>query len=133
MKYIKSFQKFENILYLPDGEILGKWDPSKFQKSRLPIRISEITNKEKFSSKKVSVLDMLIKLPGGDIKIPTNDASVREVVDKSIEYEKKINKNWENYYMYLTVHYTEKVKVGKSQRNPGAHLDCMQGSAYKEK
>lgn len=135
MKYLKklSTKILEYNLYMPDGETLGIWDPSKFQKERFPIRVGEISNKTEFSKPKISVLDMLIKLPKGEFKIPSKDKSIQEVIDRAVQYEKTINPNWENYYVYLTVHYTPQVKKGNSQRRGGAHFDGMQGQNYKEK
>ena len=126
MKYLRLFETFNK-------EILGKWNPKNFGKENIPEIVGEIDNKKIFSNPgKVSVLDMLVKLPNGDIKIPFKDKSINEIVDRVIKHEKEINPNWENYYMYLTLHQSF-VKKGDSQRRGGAHFDGMQGSNYKDK
>jgi len=127
MKKIKLFREFF------DQEDLKAWNPDRFKVKRKPIRIAEIKEKEEFSKpNKISVLDMVIKLPQGEIKVPFKSKSINEIIDRVLEHEKEINPNWENYYIYLTLHQSF-VKKGDSQRRGGAHFDGMQGKRYKEK
>lgn len=115
-------------------DIENVWDPKRFGIVRYPLEVCELENKKDFSEEVDSVLDMPIKLPNTDIKVPHNlrKKSIMEIIEKCVEFEKNINPNWEDYYIYLTVHHSF-VKKEESQRRTGAHIDGMQGEKYKKK
>jgi len=121
-----------DFLNIAKQDITNVWNPERFSIQRKPIYVGTVNNKEAFSSLKVSCLDMLIKLPNGEIKIPYYDKNVNEVVQRCVDFEKTINPNWENYYLYLTMD-PRSVTEGKTQRREGAHFDGMQGAIYKQK
>lgn len=77
---------------------------------------------------------MPIKIPNSDIRIPNqlNNASINEIVTTCLNFEKKINSKWQEYYLYLTVHHSF-VAASETQRREGAHIDGMQGTRYHEK
>lgn len=115
-------------------DISSKWNAERFKYIRKPEYVSEVESKEDFDKSIRSVLDMPIKIPHSDIRIPIDlkTKSILEIVDKVIKFEKEINNNYEDYYMYLTVHHSD-VQAGTSQRRLGAHIDGMQGERYKDK
>lgn len=123
----------ENVKVLTE-DINQIWNPKRFELIREPHVIGEITQKEDFLKGIQSVLDMPIKIPNSDIRIPSDldTPSIREIVDKALEFEKGINPNWNNYYTYLTVHHSF-VESDSTQRRAGAHIDGMQGVRYKDK
>ena len=79
-----------------------------------------------------NVLDMLIKLPGGDVHIPEATAAwIGSLVGVVMEHESALVADPDPWYTYLTVHQSM-VAAGVSQRNGGAHIDGFQGVAYPE-
>ena len=104
----------------------------RFQDLQSPDRVGEITHRSEFSSSLPSCLDMPIKFPKGDIRLPYTNKAVSEFVARCIEYEKSINPDLGNYYCYLTID-QRTVKAGSTHRNPGAHFDGMQGVEYLDK
>lgn len=117
---------------LLESDIAQTWDPERFSFKRKPEIVSEIDHKEEFSSPQVSVLDMPIKFPSGEFRIPTENKAIHEIVDKAFRYEQLINPLWERYYVYLTID-QKQVSRGESHRVHGAHFDGMQGLAYPKK
>ncbi|WP_336769774.1 hypothetical protein [Bacillus bombysepticus] len=115
-------------------DIKQKWNPKRFNLVRHPHSVGELQHKDCLIEPKRSVLDMPIKIPNSDVRIPTdlNTPSLLEMVEKCLEFEKSINPNWNDYYMYLTVHHSY-VEKATTQRRGGAHIDGMQGERYTEK
>lgn len=115
-------------------DIKNNWNPKRFNLIRYPEVIGSIENKNDFDNHFRSVLDMPIKIPNSEICLPKDlkRDSLVEMINKCVEFEKSINENFDNYYIYLTVHHC-KVEKGESQRRLGAHIDGMQGERYKEK
>lgn len=115
-------------------DIKNVWNPERFGVIRSRVSVGNLENIEDFNNYFRSVLDMPIKLPYSEIRLP-NDlerSSIFEMIEKCVEFEKSINDTFDAYYMYLTVHHC-KVEKGSSQRRLGAHIDGMQGDKYKEK
>ena len=81
--------KFSNLI----EDISQRWNPDHFLFPRFPTYVGKVLNRSAFLSKKVSCLDMLLKIPLGEIKIPYFDRSIIEVVEQCVEYEKTINPN----------------------------------------
>lgn len=105
-------------------DIKNVWNPERFGIIRTPVNVGNIKNVGDFNNYFRSVLDMPIKLPHSEICLP-NDlerSSILEMIEKCVEFEKSINTNFDDYYMYLTVHHC-KVEKGSSQRRLGAHID----------
>ncbi|MGN4724183.1 hypothetical protein ACTFR8_24410 [Bacillus cereus group sp. MYBK15-3] len=115
-------------------DIRTKWNPERFGIVRYPHPVAVVRDRESFGQKIRSVLDMPIKLPNSDVRIPRDlqTPGIIEVVNTCLEFEKGINPNWEDYYLYLTVHHSP-VKKASTQRRAGAHIDGMQGERYPDK
>lgn len=116
------------------ADINGVWDPKRFELLRFPYVVGRVGDEAKFGSTKRSVLDMPIKVPGSDIRLPEDlrDRGLEEIIDRCVEFEKSINAGYDEYYLYLTVHQSD-VEASKTQRRAGAHIDGMQGERYPEK
>lgn len=113
-------------------DIVHPWNPERFLLPRLPIYVGKVRDRCAFLSEKVSCLDMLIKIPFGEVKIPYSDRSIIEIVNQCVAFEKTINPNWNNYYAYLTID-QRFVRQGLTHRREGIHFDGMQGAAYSHK
>ena len=116
------------------ADILEKWNPERFGLVRFPHVVGKLDNVLDFEKPFRNVLDMPIKLPHSDIRIPDDlqRESLLNLIEQAVEFEKSINPNFDDYYMYLTVHHST-VRKGVTQRRAGAHIDGMQGERYSEK
>lgn len=114
------------------GDMLKPWDLSRMAVARAPVPIGKIEDKAAFSKPTVSVLNMPIKMPGTDFRIPAELEQFREFIQKMIDHEAAVNPDMDGYYAYLTVDQNE-VKAGATQRRPGVHIDGVQGARYKTK
>lgn len=104
------------------------WNLSEFSKSRFPPVIGSVSAKAEFSKQRgVRVLDMPIKLPGTEVKLPKELEQFREVIQKVIDFEVSVNPNFDQYNAYITIDQGV-VKTGMSQRRPGLHVDGFQGN-----
>ena len=130
---MEKFISNDNLKLLQE-DILESWNPERFGLVRYPHVVGELKEKKDLLKSMPSVLDMPIKIPNSEVRIPENlnRASIQEIVDTCLEFEKKINPNWQDYYLYLTVHHSF-VEAAKTQRRAGAHIDGMQGVRYPEK
>jgi hypothetical protein len=122
----------DNDLLVLKTDILNVWEPERFAVERKPIRIGSVTDKNDFQKEISSCLDMPIKLPYGDIVIPYESDSVKNIIEQCVDFEKTVNPFYNKYYIYLTIH-QKWVKKGETQRNHGAHFDGMQGVRYTNK
>lgn len=122
-----------NVALLTE-DIRKDWDPNRFALIRYPEPIAEIQEKDCFVKEIRNVLDMPIKIPGSDVRIPEDlqTASMLEIINTCLNFEKEINPNIEDYYVYVTVHHSF-VEKETTQRRAGAHIDGMQGERYPEK
>lgn len=94
------------------------------------LNISELDNDLKLDN----CLDMPVRLMGEEAyHIPDNWKPLWSVLKKVIDFEHAHNENWKDYYTYLTVDYSDGLKVGEQQRRPGAHTDGFQGVRVKER
>ncbi|MBI5246306.1 MAG: hypothetical protein HY923_03940 [Elusimicrobia bacterium] len=112
--------------------LLKPWSLKYLLKSHKPVRIGAIVDKETFSKKVTSVLNMPVKLPGGKVTVPKELAQFREFLQKVIDHEKAVNPDFNEYYMYFTVD-QHQVKKGSTHRRPGVHIDGVQGARYEVK
>ena len=104
------------------------WDIQMFDDMNLPIVISNLNNPHLFQKKNHTqffwLLDLPIKMPGINWKIPTELLQFSEFIIKCVHYEKLINPNIDDYYAYLSVDQRQ-VNPGQSQRRPGWHSDSF--------
>ncbi len=112
--------------------LLKPWDLKHLLISHKPVKIGEVEDKAAFSGPVTSVLNMPIKMPDSDIRVPKELAQFREFLQKVIDHEKAVNPKMSEFYMYLTVDQNA-VKKGNTHRRPGVHIDGVQGARYKVK
>lgn len=73
-------------------------------------------------------LDMPIRLKNSKTySIPEDWKQYNPIFQQLIDMEAAHNPNWEEYYTYLTVHYTPNLAPGEQQRHAGCHTDGFQG------
>jgi hypothetical protein len=115
-------------------DVSSPFDGSRFAIGRRPVRVGTI-DLDALDAETDSCLDMLVKLPGGDVRLPEafRTKAVFSLFTLAAEMEKKLpGPGWCDHYLYLTVDQRE-VLPGRSHRNAGWHFDGMQGSRYFEK
>lgn len=112
--------------------ILEPWDLKYLKESHKPVKIGEIEDRAAFSRPVTSVLNMPIKMPGSEIRVPKELEQFREFLQKIIDHEKAVNPDMADFHMYLTVDQNA-VKAGTTHRRPGVHIDGVQGARYKVK
>jgi len=112
--------------------ILKPWSLEHLLTPHKPAKIGEIEDRAAFSKPVTSVLNMPIKMPGTEIKVPKELEQFREFLQKIIDHEKAVNPRMDEFYMYLTVDQNA-VKKGLTHRRPGVHIDGVQGARYKVK
>ncbi len=102
------------------------WNIEQFKIARQPWRICPMP----FSPLKVPmVLDLPIKFPGTEYRVPKELCQLMPILQRIVNIEGTINPVFEQAYAYLTVD-TRPVTRGSSQRNgskPCAHVDGFQG------
>lgn len=114
------------------GSLLDPWSLKHLLVPHKPVKIGEIEDRAAFSKPVTSVLNMPVKMPGSEIKVPEELAQFREFLQKIIDHEKAVNPDFDEFYMYLTVD-QHAVKAGTTHRRPGVHIDGVQGARYKVK
>jgi hypothetical protein len=113
-------------------DLLLPWDLARMKDVHAPISIARLSDRDAFSQPVVSVLNMPIKMPGSDFRIPGELAQFRELLQKMIDHEVEINPDLKNFYAYITVDH-HFVKKSTTHRRGGIHIDGVQGARYKVK
>jgi O-acetyl-ADP-ribose deacetylase (regulator of RNase III) len=111
------------------GSILEPWSLEHLLTPHKPAKIGAIEDRAAFSKPVTSVLNMPIKMPGSEIRVPKELEQFREFLQKIIDHEKAVNPRMDEFYMYLTVD-QHAVKKGLTHRRPGVHIDGVQGARY---
>lgn len=114
------------------------WDIAKHATARRPVVLDRLdaigarmfsSHIEPFAS---HVLDMPIKFPGTDVRLPHELASFAHVVQRIVDIERFLNVDYEKYYAYLSIH-QGMVNPGDRQRETPYHVDGFQGPRWTEK
>lgn len=115
-------------------DISRPFTPERFNMRRRPLEIGQVPIES--IGQLPSCLDMLIKLPGGEIVLPPPydvDPGLAAFLAQAIAKEDDILPGWRaRYHLYLTYD-RRQVEAGRSHRNEGWHFDGMQGNRYSEK
>lgn len=110
----------------------GVFDVSRFLIGRSPASVSYVPQPNHLPS----CLDMLIKLPGGEVTIPepyASDPCISAAVEKALAFDESIAPGqMDKRHLYLTVD-QRSVEAGKTHRNAGWHFDGMQGTRFATK
>ncbi len=100
------------------------WDKREFSRRvHTPVTIGVVKNQERFTSQNVPrCLHLPIKLPGSNIRIPSEFEGFLNELQQIFNFEISINPAWNELYAYLTVDQGF-VPRANSQRVPGPHVD----------
>jgi hypothetical protein len=112
------------------------WDVNKFLTTRKPVSLGMITDQQMLTFCKPDVprtLDMPIKFPGSNFRIPNSLKQFKDVIEIVANYEAVINsKCFDEYYCYLTVDQSF-VRPKTLQREAPCHVDGFQGARWNPK
>lgn len=125
-----------------DSPIIQKlnsiWDLENFKVSRCPVSVGFIPEGKRarmFSSENVvpRTLDMPIKFPGSEFRIPRVFSQFVPLIQQVADYELLINRQcYDEYYCYMTVD-GGYVNPGDLQREASCHVDGFQGPRWNPK
>jgi hypothetical protein len=112
------------------------WDTNKFLTPRTPVSVGFLTPEQLalFGQPGVArTLDMPIKFPGSNFRIPNSLKQFKEVIELVANYEAAINTDcFDEYYCYMTVD-QGLVKPDTLQREAPCHVDGFQGARWNPK
>ena len=112
------------------------WNINKFLTPRRPVSLGVLTADQlaTFSREGVErTLDMPIKFPGSNFRIPSSLSQFKEVIEIVANYEASINKEcFDEYYCYITVDQGW-VRPETLQREAPCHVDGFQGARWNPK
>jgi hypothetical protein len=106
------------------------WNENEFDKINLPVVLFHLNNDEINMSSKlqdIRILDMPIRFPRSDYRIPHELESLTPLIQKIAFHEHCINQYVDDYYCYITLD-RRLVKSGQNTRKAGIHVDGFQGA-----
>ena len=116
-------------------DVRSIFDPARFASSRLPAHVGRMDTPESLSDVP-SCLDMLVMLPGSEMVLPPEYASIPAItsfLSASLAFENRLLPGWRaDRHLYLTVD-RRLVRADRTHRNAGWHFDGMQGMRYPDK
>lgn len=135
--------KNKNLITPPSAEespiikdLNSFWNLEKFLTPRVPVSLGFLSTEEKeqFSRPNVArTLDMPIKFPGSNFRIPKSLAQFASVIERVAHFEASINSDcFDEYYCYMTVD-QGLVKPDTLQREAPCHVDGFQGARWNPK
>jgi len=99
-----------------------------------PVPVLGIENEKEFDAQVADCLDMPVRMAGDtEYSIPDNWVGLVPALQDIIDIEHTNNPNWQEYYTYLSVHYTPFLTAGEQQRHAGCHTDGFQGVRVAER
>lgn len=111
------------------------WNEEEFNKINLPKLLFQL-NKEEINlyacEELIRVLDMPIKFPGSNYRLPRELAYLKPLIQKIAANEHLINDRINDYYCYITLD-KRIVKQGTTTRKEGIHVDGFQGARLGKK
>jgi hypothetical protein len=112
------------------------WDLKNFKIPRRPVSLGLLPPEEReaFSRRGAPrTLDLPIKFPGSEFRLPKELEQFRAVVQRVANYEAALNGGcFDEYYCYLTVD-QGLVRPGALQREAPCHVDGFQGARWNPK
>lgn len=112
------------------------WNTEKFLNPRTPVSLGHLTPRQlkNFSLPgAIRTLDMPIKFPGSNFRVPNSLRQFREVIKIVANYEAAINEEcFDEYYCYMTVD-QGRVRPDTLQREAPCHVDGFQGARWNPK
>lgn len=109
------------------------WDLDNFGIPRKPVIAGVVGDRSAFCTTGAPrTLDMPIKFPGTDYRLPLELVQLQGVLETIIGFEHAINPHADEYYAYVTVD-QGMVRQGEMQRKGGLHVDGFQGARIQPK
>lgn len=123
-----------------DSPILAQigtiWDLEQFKVARRPVELGQVPEAERAALVRPGMprtLDMPIKFPGSDFRLPAELAQLRWLVQRVADLELAVNpRRYDEFYCYLTVDQGP-VRGGVLQREAPCHVDGFQGARWQPK
>ncbi|MDP3770995.1 MAG: hypothetical protein Q8R16_01705, partial [bacterium] len=103
------------------------WDIAKHAQARKPVTLGVVGPDIRASFPQPlaewtrHVLDMPIKFPGTDVRVPAALASVVPAIQRILDVEAGLNSHHDEYYAYLSVHQAD-LKAGERMRENPYHV-----------
>lgn len=104
-----------------------KWSLDLFKENVPPLIIGTVNPyifSKRDNDKDLWAMDLPIKMPRSDIRIPQEFSQFKEFIKKVFTHESITNPNLNDWYTYLCVD-QRPVEPSFSQRRPGAHVDSF--------
>jgi hypothetical protein len=112
------------------------WNLDHFKTPRTPVSLGLLTSDESTAFSTAGAprtLDMPIKFPGSEFRIPKNLEQFRAVIERIAHFEAAINPDcFDEYYCYMTVDQSN-VQPDTLQREAPCHVDGFQGARWSPK
>lgn len=112
------------------------WDLENFKIPRRPVELGRVPEDERpriAASGMPRTLDMPIKFPGSEFRVPAEFAQLRWLIQRVADIELQINpRHYDEYYCYMTVDQGP-VRPGTLQREAPCHVDGFQGARWRPK
>ena len=114
------------------------WDIAKYAEPRQPVSLGLVGEQIRATFGRPlptwaqHVLDMPIKFPGTDVRLPRELESIAPALRHIVQIDQQLVPDWHRYYAYLSVHQAE-IKAGERMRENPYHVDGFQGPRWTKK
>lgn len=112
------------------------WDLEQFKVPRRPIELGQVPDAERAELVRPGMprtLDLPIKFPGSDYRVPAEFAQLRWLVQRVADLEAALDlRAHDEFYCYMTVDQGP-VRAGSLQREAPCHVDGFQGARWRPK
>lgn len=107
-------------------DMFNQFSIRKYCFPRFPIDMGKVSLPEENVP---NVLRLPIKMAGEEVKIPKEIMAWKPLIDRILQYEVVINRQYEKFFVHVTID-TSYVNVGEYHRFPGYHGDGLQGAKF---
>ena len=118
------------------ADLNSVWDTRKFLVPRIPVSLGLLTEEERSAFSRPGAprtLDMPIKFPGSNFRIPKTLEQFRGAIERVAHFEAAANPGcFDEYYCYMTVDQGI-VRPDTLQREAPCHVDGFQGARWNPK
>lgn len=112
------------------------WDLENFKVPRRPVELGRVPEDERpriAAPGMPRTLDMPIKFPSSEFRVPAEFAQLRWLIQRVADIELQLNpRHYDEYYCYMTVDQGP-VRPGTLQREAPCHVDGFQGARWSPK
>ena len=118
------------------ADLNSVWDTRKFLVPRIPVSLGMLTDEERTAFSRPGAprtLDMPVKFPGSNFRIPATLAQFRGAIERIAHFEAAANPDcFDEYYCYMTIDQGT-VQPDTLQREAPCHVDGFQGARWNPK